>query len=70
MAFYAGSERFYVSVGSVGQPRDGDARACFVTYDGHEVRFVRVEYDWAATVEKIDRFCLPKHLAERLPKGR
>jgi predicted phosphodiesterase len=70
MGFYAGSERFYVSVGSVGQPRDGDARACFVTYDGHEVRFVRVEYDWAATVEKIDRFCLPKHLAERLPKGR
>jgi predicted phosphodiesterase len=70
MAFFAGSERFYVSVGSVGQPRDGDARACFVTYSGDEVRFVRVAYEWAATAAKIRRLGLPEVLAERLAKGR
>jgi diadenosine tetraphosphatase ApaH/serine/threonine PP2A family protein phosphatase len=70
MAFFAGSERFYVSVGSVGQPRDGDARACFATFDGREVRFIRVDYDWPTTASKINRLGLPKVLAQRLPKGR
>jgi diadenosine tetraphosphatase ApaH/serine/threonine PP2A family protein phosphatase len=70
MAFFAGNERFYVSVGSVGQPRDGDPRACFVTYDGQEVRFVRVAYDWAATAAKIQRLGLPVTSAERLARGR
>jgi predicted phosphodiesterase len=70
MAFYVGHERFYVSVGSVGQPRDGDPKACFVTYDGTQVRFVRVGYDWPVTAAKIERAGLPKSLAERLAKGR
>jgi hypothetical protein len=38
-------------VGSVGQPRDGDWRACYVLLDGYSVRFRRVEYD----IEKINR---------------
>jgi diadenosine tetraphosphatase ApaH/serine/threonine PP2A family protein phosphatase len=69
MSFFAGGERFYVSVGSVGQPRDGDARACFVTCSGDEVRFVRVDYDWATTASKINQLGLPKVLADRLSKG-
>ena len=26
--------RYLINVGSVGQPRDGDRRACYVTFDG------------------------------------
>ena len=60
-----------VNVGSVGQPRDGDPRACFVTWDGETVRFHRVEYDVQDTVERILRTgVLPKILAFRLAEGR
>ena len=31
------------NVGSVGQPRDGDWRACYVLLDGETVHFRRVE---------------------------
>src|SRR5947208_3237800 len=41
------------NVGSVGQPRDGDPRACYVLLDSDTVRFRRVEYDFAATARKI-----------------
>ena len=37
----ADGERAIVNIGSVGQPRDGDTRASFVTYDGETVRFHR-----------------------------
>src|SRR5262245_12960363 len=42
-----------INVGSVGQPRDGDWRACYVVLDGDDVRFRRVEYDIESTVKKI-----------------
>jgi predicted phosphodiesterase len=45
-------------VGSVGQPRDGDWRACYVLLDGDVVRFHRVEYDIDITVRKIQRLQL------------
>ena len=41
------------NVGSVGQPRDGDWRACYVLVDEGTIRFRRVEYDVEATVRKI-----------------
>jgi diadenosine tetraphosphatase ApaH/serine/threonine PP2A family protein phosphatase len=41
------------NVGSVGQPRDDDWRACYVLFDGRAIRFRRVEYDVATTVKKI-----------------
>ena len=41
------------NVGSVGQPRDGDWRACYVLFDGELVRFRRVEYDIEATISKV-----------------
>jgi diadenosine tetraphosphatase ApaH/serine/threonine PP2A family protein phosphatase len=64
-----------VNIGSVGQPRDGDPRASFVTYDGDgragTVRFHRLEYDVAATMAKIRAIKeLPDYLAERLAQGR
>jgi diadenosine tetraphosphatase ApaH/serine/threonine PP2A family protein phosphatase len=42
-----------VNVGSVGQPRDGDWRACYVLFDGDTVRFRRVKYDIDATLRKL-----------------
>ncbi|MCZ6785725.1 MAG: metallophosphoesterase family protein [Planctomycetota bacterium] len=60
-----------VNTGAVGQPRDGDPRASYVTYDGRTVRFHRLEYDCNKTMEKIykeDR--LPNYLADRLAVGR
>lgn len=63
--------RCMVNVGSVGQPRDGDTRASFVTFDGNTVHFHRVEYDIASTQEKIRAVPeLPDYLAERLAAGR
>lgn len=63
--------RWLVNAGSVGQPRDGDRRACYVLYDASEVRleFVRVEYDVEAAAEKILKAGLPRVLAERLHYG-
>ena len=60
------------STGSVGQPRDGDWRACYVTYDVEEgrVSFHRLEYDLKTTQEKIRAAGLPEMLAERLGEGR
>lgn len=63
-------ERFYVSVGSVGQPRDGDPRACFVTFDGAKVTYHRVVYPFATTAGKIRARGLPGVLADRLALGR
>ncbi len=63
--------RALVNVGSVGQPRDLDPRACYVTVDGREVRWHRVPYDHKTTMEKIlavDE--LDEFLANRLAEGR
>jgi diadenosine tetraphosphatase ApaH/serine/threonine PP2A family protein phosphatase len=61
-----------VNVGSVGQPRDEDARACYVLYDS-ETRTVsirRVTYDIERAAKRITDAGLPEILAERLFLGR
>ena len=60
--------RYIVNVGAVGQPRDGDPRACYVIYDSDTdtVDYVRLEYDVAKTQKKILAAGLPAYLAERL----
>ena len=69
--FRPNGSRAIINIGSVGQPRDGDTRASFVTYDGEAVRFHRVEYDYRSTMEKIRAIPeLPDFLADRLAKGR
>jgi len=63
--------RYIVNVGSVGQPRDRDPRACFVVLnepDG-KIEFVRVPYDIEAAQEKIRAVNLPPVLAARLTTG-
>lgn len=61
-----------VNVGSVGQPRDGDQRACGVIYDTdkNEIRMVRCPYDIESVQEKMRQASLPLFLIERLAYGR
>jgi diadenosine tetraphosphatase ApaH/serine/threonine PP2A family protein phosphatase len=62
--------KFFVNVGSVGQPRDGDPRACYVLYDNYYVTFRRVAYDFRKTARKIKRIKrLPNALGARLSLG-
>jgi predicted phosphodiesterase len=65
-------KKYFINVGSVGQPRDGDPRAAYVIYDTKtkEVKLRRLEYDIAAAQKKIRDAGLPERLAIRLEKGK
>ncbi len=66
----AGEKRF-VNVGSVGQPRDSDNRACYAVLEDHQVTWHRVAYDFMATADKILRTgVLSEVLARRLAMGK
>jgi diadenosine tetraphosphatase ApaH/serine/threonine PP2A family protein phosphatase len=64
--------RYMVNVGSVGQPRDGDPRACYVSYHPEERRLTyhRVQYPVGETQSRMELEGLPAFLAERLGYGR
>ncbi len=64
--------RYIVNVGSVGQPRDGDPRACFAMLDMETgvLKFRRVEYSIEKVQRKIVEVGLPEFLAIRLSFGR
>ena len=63
--------KFMVNVGSVGQPRDCDPRACYVIQYDELLEFRRVEYPWQITAEKITAVPdLDSFLGERLRDGR
>ena len=65
-----GSRKLIVNVGSVGQPRDQDPRACYVIYDGITVEYRRVSYDVERTMRKIlQSDGLPAVNAYRLERG-
>jgi diadenosine tetraphosphatase ApaH/serine/threonine PP2A family protein phosphatase len=65
-------KRYIVNVGSIGQPRDGDARASYAIYDDEAktVEIRRVEYDIETAQRKILEAGLPAKLAYRLSWGR
>jgi predicted phosphodiesterase len=65
------SRRAIINVGSVGQPRDGDPRACWVlARDDGSFTFRRVAYDIDGCAERIYRSRgLPTSLGERLYLG-
>jgi predicted phosphodiesterase len=65
-------KKYFVNVGSVGQPRDQDWRASYVLYTPAEqkVEWRRLEYDIATTQSKIIAAGLPERLASRLSEGR
>ena len=63
--------RYMINVGSVGQPRDGDPRACLCVYnrDHGEVEIRRIEYDIDSAKNRIIAAGLPRVLANRLTWG-
>jgi diadenosine tetraphosphatase ApaH/serine/threonine PP2A family protein phosphatase len=64
--------RYIINIGSIGQPRDGDWRACLVLYDDETqiLEYKRLEYDLTTSQTKIHQAGLPDYLAERLSYGR
>lgn len=46
-------EKAIINVGSVGQPRDRDSRASYAYVKDNNVYFVRLEYDYKRTANKI-----------------
>jgi predicted phosphodiesterase len=63
---------YLINPGSVGQPRDSNARAAFGLIDTAVplVRWLRVPYDLAQTQAKLTAAGLPLPLADRLALGR
>lgn len=64
------SGRHIINAGSVGKPKDGDSRACYIILrvDGHDldVEFVRVPYDVEATASAIESTTMPDEFAAML----
>ncbi|MGH2396201.1 MAG: metallophosphoesterase family protein, partial [bacterium] len=64
--------RYIVNVGSVGQPRDGDPRAAYASFDEDQqvITLIRLPYPVERTQRKMAEAGLPPMLAERLAHGR
>jgi predicted phosphodiesterase len=65
-------KKYFVNVGSVGQSRDGVAKATYVIYDLTEqsIELRRLDYDIPKAQKKILEAGLPPRLAERLAYGK
>jgi predicted phosphodiesterase len=63
--------KYLLNPGSIGQPRDRDPRASYMTYDSdkRQVRWHRLEYPVAKAQQRILKAGLPRVLAERLAAG-
>jgi diadenosine tetraphosphatase ApaH/serine/threonine PP2A family protein phosphatase len=64
--------RYLVNVGSVGQPRDGDPRACYIIYDSEKrnLEYVRVNYNIGQTQSRMIKAKFQPFLIHRLAEGR
>lgn len=69
-----------INIGSVGKPKDGDPRACYVMLewqgdldltnpDALDISFIRVEYDVEKAAKAIKKSPLPNAFAEMLRNG-
>jgi predicted phosphodiesterase len=65
-------KKYFVNVGAVGQPRDGNPKAGYVVYDLDEqtIELRRLEYDIPKAQKKILEAGLPHRLADRLAVGK
>lgn len=65
-------KKYFINVGSVGQPRDGNPKAAYVVYDMTQqtIELRRLDYPIAEAQRKIRAAGLPERLAERLAVGR
>lgn len=67
---YKKGEKVIVNVGSVGQPRDGDPRACYLEVNKNELYWRRIEYDVQRVAAKIQaNNRLTPSTAQRLLRG-
>ncbi len=66
-----GGKKYFINVGSVGQPRDGDWHASYCIYhaDKNYVELRRIEYDIYTAQDKVVEAGLPQRLADRLALG-
>ena len=63
--------KWFVNVGSVGQPRDSDNRACYAVLEDDQVTWYRVPYNFRETADKIIATGqLSEVLARRLAMGK
>lgn len=64
--------KYFVNVGSVGQPRDNNPKSAYVIYDLNEssIEIRRLDYDIGKAQKKILDAGLPPRLAERLAFGK
>jgi diadenosine tetraphosphatase ApaH/serine/threonine PP2A family protein phosphatase len=60
--------RYFINVGSTGQPRDSNPDACVVVLDeeSETIETLRIPYDISTCQSKILSEGLPSYLAERL----
>ena len=63
--------KYLINVGSVGQSRDGVAKATYLTYDinSGQIELRRLDYDMDTAMDKIRKAGLPERLATRLAEG-
>lgn len=63
---------FVATIGSVGQPRDGDTRAMYaiLDQDRNSLTFHRVAYNFSAAAQQVRAAGLPEKLADRLEMGK
>jgi predicted phosphodiesterase len=66
------NRKYFVNVGAVGQPRDGNPKAAYVIYDMVQgtIELRRLDYDIPKAQAKIRAAGLPERLAERLAHGK
>lgn len=75
-----GLYKHVINLGSVGKPKDGDPRACYVLLTLNEgsscknktsigIEFRRVEYDVEAAIKALEESPLPNEFAEALRKS-
>lgn len=68
------SGRHVVNAGSVGKPKDGDPRACYVVLEATgrylQVEFMRVTYDIERTAQAIEASAMPHEYAGMLRAGK
>ena len=68
------------NIGSVGKPKDGDPRGCYVILTINEnssitnkeivhVKFIRFDYDVEKAAKAVEESPLPKEYADMLRKG-
>ncbi len=65
--------KVFISAGSVGKPKDGDARACVAVVDitpkAVDAKFIRVPYELEKVAGAIIESSLPAYFADKLRRG-